>query len=279
MPFYGSLNEKDFPIVKREYDNASKSLGSLGGGNHFIEIQVDEDTNFWVMIHSGSSRNLGKQVADHYNKIAVNLNEKYYSSINTKMQLAFLPVDSEEAESYMKEMNYCAEFAKRSRRLMLQRVTECFYKYMAKKNAPITEDTDEPIDCIHNLATLENHFGKNGWVHRKGATRAREGELGIIPGSQGTKSYIVRGKGNRDSFMSCSHGAGRTMGRKQARKTLSLEAEQQNLDMQGILHSIRDAKDLDEAPSAYKNIDTVMANQTDLVDVVHTLKPIAVIKG
>jgi tRNA-splicing ligase RtcB len=261
------------PVAKREYINALKSMGTLGGGNHFIEIQIDEDTNIWVMVHSGS-RNLGKQVADHYNNLAVELNEKYYSQVDKKSELAFLPLNTIEGLDYIREMDYCVQFAKANRKLMLQRIVEIFYRHIE-----LTEDTDEPIECCHNYAAVEHHLGLNGWVHRKGATRAREGELGIIPGSQGTKSYIVKGRGNKLSFMSCSHGAGRIMGRNQARKTLSLEAEQQKLDTQGILHSIRDTKDLDEATSAYKDIDTVMANQTDLVDVVHTLKPIAVIKG
>ena len=126
---------------------------------------------------------------------------------------------------------------------------------------------------------MENHFGVNVMVHRKGATSAKEGQLGLIPGSQGTKSYVVRGKGNRDSFTSCSHGAGRKMGRKEAQRTLDLVKEQAALDKQGIIHSVRNAEDLDEAPSSYKSIDTVMSEQTDLVDIVTELTPLGVIKG
>jgi tRNA-splicing ligase RtcB (3'-phosphate/5'-hydroxy nucleic acid ligase) len=137
----------------------------------------------------------------------------------------------------------------------------------------------EFINIAHNYAAWENHFNKNVLVHRKGATRAYEGELGIIPGSQGTKSYIVKGKGNPESFMSCSHGAGRKMGRHDAQKNLDLKKEIEFLDKQGIIHSIRNQKDLDEAPSAYKNIDIVMENQKDLVDIVVELTPLAVIKG
>ena len=135
------------------------------------------------------------------------------------------------------------------------------------------------INIAHNYAVREKHFGKQVWVHRKGATSAREGEYGIIPGSQGTKSYIVRGKGNPESFMSCSHGAGRVMGRKQAQRTLDLNTEISRLDAQGIIHSIRSQRDLDEAPGAYKNIGEVMKNQEDLVDIVLELEPLAVIKG
>jgi tRNA-splicing ligase RtcB len=131
----------------------------------------------------------------------------------------------------------------------------------------------------HNYAALEHHYGKNVWVHRKGATSAKEGEIGLIPGSQGTCSYVVRGKGNPESFMSCSHGAGRTLARKQAKRTLDLNAEKKMLDDRGIIHSIRHQDDLDEAPSAYKDIDVVMENQKDLVDIVKKLEPLVVIKG
>ena len=138
---------------------------------------------------------------------------------------------------------------------------------------------DEMINIAHNYATMENHFGTNVIIHRKGATSACDGEIGIIPGSQGTYSYIVKGKGNRDSFNSCSHGAGRRMGRKQAQRELNLEDEQKILDDKGVIHSVRGVKDLDEAPSAYKDIETVMSNQTDLVEIVTELTPLAVIKG
>jgi tRNA-splicing ligase RtcB len=138
---------------------------------------------------------------------------------------------------------------------------------------------EEPLDIHHNYAAIETHFGHTVWVHRKGATSAREGQQGIIPGSQGTKSYIVEGLGNPESFMSCSHGAGRRMGRKAACKELDLDEQKKILDDQGIVHSIRHVKDLDEAPGAYKNIDEVMNNQKDLVKIIHTLTPLGVIKG
>ena len=145
--------------------------------------------------------------------------------------------------------------------------------------AVLSGETDYFVNIAHNYAAMENHFGKNVMVHRKGATRARAGELGIIPGSQGTKSYIVRGKGNEQSFESCSHGAGRKLSRAKARETLNLEEEVARLDEQGIVHGIRNQKDLDEAAGAYKDISEVMANQTDLVDIVTELTPMAVIKG
>lgn len=258
-------------ICNRELGSALHQLGTLGGGNHFIEIQKGNDGFIWVMIHSGS-RNLGKQVADHYNKLAVSLNERWRSSVPKEHELAFLPLDTDEAKAYQSEMAYCVEFALANRKLMLDRIVESF-------NSVVKITTSDFVNMAHNYAAMEHHFGYNVLVHRKGATQAREGQIGLIPGSQGTHSYIVIGKGNKESFESCSHGAGRKMGRKQAQRELSLEGEQARLDSMGVIHSIRNLKDLDEAPSAYKNIDVVMSNQTDLVDIVVELTPLAVIKG
>lgn len=266
------INLIDLPIVTREFQRARKQLGTLGGGNHFVEIQKGNDGNVWVMIHSGS-RNLGKQVADHYNKLAVELNERWYSGIPKEHQLAFLPTDTEEAQAYLREMQYCVAFAFLNRKMMMECVLDVVESVFPNLQC------DDPINIAHNYAAQEHHFGQNVWVHRKGATRARAGELGIIPGSQGTKSYIVRGKGNKHSFESCSHGAGRKMGRKAAQRTLDLEQQQRLLNDKGIIHSIRTHKDLDEAPGAYKNIRDVMRNQQDLVEEVVRLSPMAVVKG
>lgn len=259
-------------ICRREYNNALKSLGTLGGGNHFIEIQKGSDGHIWIMIHSGS-RNLGKQVADHYNKIAIELNKKWYSSVDVKQELAFLPLDSDEGQTYINEMNYCVDFALANRKLMMENIKAIFDR------ACSYPEYDEMINIAHNYARMENHFGENVMVHRKGATLATEETIGIIPGSQGTKSYIVKGKGNPESFNSCSHGAGRKMGRGQATRDLNLEEEIKKLDDMGVIHAIRGNKDLDEAPSAYKDIDEVMENQKDLVEVLVELKPLGVIKG
>lgn len=259
-------------ICYREFDNACSSVGTLGGGNHFIEVQEAEDDTIGIMLHSGS-RNLGKQVADHYNKIAVELNKKWHSSVPVDWELAFLPMDSEEGAAYFMEMNYAMEFAKCNRNLMMNRIKQVFYNFLPGIRF------EETIEIHHNFARLENHFGKDVMVHRKGATSAKEGELGIIPGSQGSSSYIVRGKGNPESFMSCSHGAGRQMGRKHARRTLDLDTEIKKLDDKGIIHAIRNVDDLDEAAGAYKDIDVVMKEQEDLVDIVHRLSPLGVIKG
>lgn len=263
----------DLPIADVNYKKAFKQVGTLGGGNHFIELQADEDGKVHVMLHSGS-RNLGYQVAKHYNKVAIELNKRWHSSVPKEWELAFLPIGTEEARNYINEMKYCVEFAKCNRGLMMHNILS-----VLSLNLDRDFMNAETINIAHNYATLESHFGKNVWVHRKGATSAKEGELGIIPGSQGTKSYIVRGKGNKDSFMSCSHGAGRKMGRKQAKRELNLEEEQRKLDEQGILHSIRGVGDLDEATGAYKDINVVMENQADLVDIVKELRPLAVVKG
>jgi len=288
---YSNMYLDEMPeICKREYENARKQLGTLGGGNHFIEIQKGDDGYIWIMIHSGS-RNLGKQVADYYNKIAIELNKKWFHEDIVEKELAFLPLDSEEGQAYIKEMKYCVEYALANRRLMMNRVLKCFQLVLNLKlmcfNSDKFEnyypedimDTMEMINIAHNYAKLENHFGQNVWVHRKGATLARKGTIGIIPGSQGTKSYIVEGLGNKESFMSCSHGAGRIMGRKQAQRTLNLEDEVKKLDDQGIIHAVKSVKDLDEAPGSYKDINEVMNNQKDLVKKLVELTPLAVIKG
>ena len=260
-----------FIVLREQWESARYQLGTLGGGNHFIEIQRDEEGIVWLMIHSGS-RNLGKKVADHYNKVAQKFNAQWYSSVPKEWELAFLPRDSFEGKQYLREMEYCLQFAAANRNQITDLIEPIFYA--VTKGLFLTA-----INIHHNYAAMENHFGQNVMVHRKGATRAQEYELGIIPGSQGTKSYIVRGKGNPDSFMSCSHGAGRRMGRKEAVRSLDFEAEVQALNDRGILHAIRSKEDLEEASGAYKDIDIVMAEQSDLVDIVHTLEPMAVVKG
>ncbi len=270
MPQGYDLN--NLHVISRQYTAALKQIGTLGGGNHFIEIQKDSEGFLWLMIHSGS-RNLGKQVADFYNKKAGQLNELWYSSVDKSVDLAFLPFRTNEARQYYDEMRYCVDFALANRKLMIERVQESFYDHFP------TIKFGDVINKAHNYAAWENHFDKDVVVHRKGATSAREGEIGIIPGSQGTNSYIYEGLGNTDSFNSCSHGAGRTMGRKEAVRNLDLEEEKRKLDALGIIHAVRSKSDLEEAPSAYKDIEEVMANQQDLVRIKVELSPVAVIKG
>ncbi len=262
--------DNSYEIVSQQYESALKQIGTLGGGNHFIEMQKGSDGHIWIMIHSGS-RNIGLKVANYYNKLAQELNERWHSSVNKKWELAFFPMDSEEGKAYFEEMNYCVDFALANRKLMMERLISIFFKF---KKSIIFE---EMINIAHNYAKMENHFGQNVIVHRKGATLATKDTIGIIPGSQGTKSYIVRGLGNTDSFSSCSHGAGRKMSRKQAINTLDLEEEKKK--MGNIIHGMRNKNDLDEASSAYKDIDVVMENQKDLVEILIELRPLAVIKG
>lgn len=272
MPKVAGGRLEDLPVVSKEYSNARTQLGTLGGGNHFIEIQQGSDGYIWLMIHSGS-RNIGFKVANYYNRLAIDLNRRWGSTIPHKWQLAFLPINDESGRTYLQEMQYCVDFAYANRKLMMERVKDALLAAVHPVSfAPM-------INIAHNYASLEVHFHKKVMVHRKGATRAQEGEIGIIPGSQGSPSYIVRGKGERESFHSCSHGAGRKMGRKQAQRQLNLQHEQKFLEDQGIIHSIRSKRDLDEASGAYKNIDKVIEDQLDLVEVLVELRPLAVIKG
>lgn len=258
----------DLPIIHGQLANARKSLGTLGGGNHFIEIQADEDDYVWVMLHSGS-RNLGKQVCDFYHKQAVALCEQWHVTLPTS-ELSFLPMRTTEGQDYYRAMQFCLRFAEQNRFEMMLKMTGIIGDLLGSM-------VIGHINIHHNYAALENHFGENVLVHRKGATSARQGQLGIIPGSMGTASYIVEGRGNPLSFMSCSHGAGRRMGRKEACRSLDLAAEKAK--MEGIVHGIRNVADLEEAPGAYKDIDQVMEDQQDLVEIRYKLRPLASMKG
>lgn len=258
--------------IAGEWNNALKSIGSLGGGNHFIEIQKGSDGHIWIMLHSGS-RNLGKKVADYYNHIAMRQCQEKGLGDLVKQELSFLELTSEIGKKYFAEMLFCVEYALANRKLMMERIKKVFANKIADFEA------GEFINIAHNYASKEWHFGEEVIVHRKGATQALKGQIGIIPGSQGTKSYIVRGLGNPESFISCSHGAGRRMGRNQAIKELNFEDEVEKLNRKGIVHAIRTRKDLDEASGAYKDISEVIRNQADLVETITELEPLAVIKG
>ena len=257
---------------------AFKNLGSLGGGNHFIEIQAGDDDRVWLMIHSGS-RHLGNVIARFYNEIAVQLNQKWHTD-TPGTDLAFLPADTTEGQNYIKDMNFALSYARENRRRIMMRFKDAFTEVF-----PDTEFADE-VNIHHNYAALENHFNKNVWVHRKGATSAKQGETGIIPGSMGAPSFIVKGLGNPESFMSCSHGAGRVLGRLQA--TRELTPEDCDQAMQGIVYDrwnkVRRGKakrmyDLGEAPQAYKNIEDVIEAELDLIRPLHKLRPLGVVKG
>jgi tRNA-splicing ligase RtcB len=220
------------------------------------------------MIHSGS-RNFGYKTANVFHKTAQALCSRKGYDLPDR-DLAYLPMDVREGEEYYTAMNYCCDFAKANRELMMERVGEVVARITRAKIL-------ETINIHHNYAALETHYQSQVVVHRKGATKASRDTVGIIPGSMGAKSYIVNGLGNPESFESCAHGAGRKMGRKQAIRSLDLEAEQKK--MQGILHGLRARSALDEAPGAYKDIDAVMALQRDLVKIMVSLSPLASIKG
>ena len=264
---------QNLPIVEKEFKNARAQVGTLGGGNHFIEIQKSAEGSIWFMVHSGS-RNLGYQVAGFYNKLAISLNKKWKSPVPPAWQLAYLPIDSDDGQAYIREMRYCVAFAEANRSLMCRQIMKALVE-----NLPGEVRFETPINIAHNYADAELHFGKMVFVHRKGATRAESGEAGIIPGSQGASSYIVEGKGNPESFRSCSHGAGRKMGRKQAQRELDLEREMRLLEKKNILHAVRGKRDLEEAAGAYKDIGKVIEHQSDLVEITEILEPLAVIKG
>ncbi|HPA45768.1 MAG TPA: RtcB family protein [bacterium] len=258
------------PVVTEHLDEVRKQMGTLGGGNHFIEIQVDQEGHVWLMLHSGS-RNIGHKVASHYHKRA----QEYVKSKNIRVgkDYSYLPVSHEDGQRYLDEMDFCVRFAFENRDQMRAVMLDTLREVL-RKDFHVLED----VRTAHNYASWEEHYGEKVLVHRKGAVRAREGEMVTIPGSMGTASYIARGKGAPESFQSCSHGAGRSMGRRQALKAISREEfEHQMGNVVLGCAKIKDA--IQEAPAAYKDIDDVMRQQADLVEVVYRLTPLAVLKG
>jgi tRNA-splicing ligase RtcB len=247
-----------------------RQLGSLGGGNHFVEICLDADRSVWIMLHSGS-RNVGNTIGQVAMEMAKEIARKLDRGLPDR-DLAWLDEGTPEFDAYVEGLGWAQEYAALNRDLMLQLV----HKGMERVLGRAIAFDGEVTNCHHNYARVEEHFGENVWVTRKGAVSARSGELGIIPGSMGAKSFIVRGKGNADAYCSCSHGAGRRMSRTQARKVFSRE------DLERETEGVECRKDggvIDEIPSAYKDIDAVMAAQADLVEVVATLKQVLCVKG
>lgn len=259
----------DIKVIQEELKSARCQLGTLGGGNHFIEIQAGSDGRIWLMLHSGS-RNFGLKVAKAYHGVAKELCARWRSDVPDP-DLSFLPMDTPEGREYFEAMGYCLDFAEASRAEMMRQVVAASLEYGRSSVEAL------PMSVHHNYAAMEHHFGSDVMVHRKGAIRARLGERGIIPGSMGAASFVTWGLGNEESFQSSSHGAGRRMGRKAAIQGLVLADEQAK--MAGIIHGLRNQGDLDEAPGAYKDIDEVMANQADLVRIMVRLRPLASIKG
>ncbi|MDI6691931.1 MAG: RtcB family protein [Anaerosomatales bacterium] len=261
----------DSPVLRAEKARAEKQAGTLGGGNHFIELQQDPDGFVWVMIHCGS-RNVGKQVAEHYDAIARDLNRREGSPVPPQWGLAHLGVRSDVGREYLAAMGWCLRFAKENRRLIAESVRDV----LRRRFGAVAFEPD--VDVHHNYASVERHFGLEVVVHRKGAVHARGTVL--VPGSMGTASYVAEGLANPDSFESCSHGAGRALGRREAMRRLRREEVLRDLERRGVhLAKGRQHDVAEEAPQAYKDIEEVMAWQTDLVRPIVRLTPLGVVKG
>lgn len=256
-------------LGRSDIHKIGRQIGTLGGGNHFIEICLDALDRVWLLLHSGS-RGIGNQIGE----VAIELAKEQaikFNRLPSDQNLAWLDEGSAEFDAYIDAMNWAQDYARLNRDTMMQLIFAVF-----KRKFPKVKIIGEVVNCHHNFTSIEEHFGEKMWVTRKGAVAASIGQMGIIPGSMGAKSYIVQGKGNPDSFSSCSHGAGRTMSRSKASKLFNIDdLQQQTLGVE----CRKDSGVIDEIPAAYKDIDQVMAAQTDLVDIVHTLKQIICIKG
>jgi len=265
------IMEKHPGIGKRVGKKASwvHQLGTLGGGNHFIEVCLDEEKRVWVMLHSGS-RGIGNAIGSYFIELARRDAERNRLNLPDR-DLAYFPEGAQHFDDYVEAVGWAQDYARANREEMMELVVEAMHRHL-----PPFRATEEAVNCHHNYVERELHFGEHVWLTRKGAIRAGAGELGIIPGSMGARSYIVRGKGSAESFQSCAHGAGRRMSRNAAQKSFSLEDLQKQTE--GVICR-KDKGVIDEIPGAYKNIDEVMANQSDLVDVVHTLKQVLCVKG
>ncbi|MBF0588540.1 MAG: RtcB family protein [Magnetococcales bacterium] len=244
-------------------------LGTLGTGNHFIEICLDETDQVWVMLHSGS-RGIGNRIGTYFTQLAKKEMTRWHIHLPDE-DLAYLPEGADHFYDYLQAVKWAQSFALANREVMMERVLE-----ILRRSFTDFALGEVAVNCHHNYVSKELHFNKWVWVTRKGAVRAGEGEMGIIPGSMGARSYIVRGKGNADSFCSCSHGAGRAMSRTEAKKRFTLE---QHVEATEGVECRKDAGVIDETPMAYKDIDAVMAAQADLVEVAHTLKQVLCVKG
>ena len=258
------------PKLERASKRAGNHIGTLGTGNHFIEICLDEANRVWVMLHSGS-RGIGNAIGMYFINKAKEDMRRWFINLPDQ-DLAYIPQGSDLFDDYIQALHWAQDFARINRETMLVAVMASVKTALGRE----FEYGTVAVNCHHNYVAMENHFGSNVWVTRKGAVCAREGDLGIIPGSMGVRSYIVRGKGNPESFHSCSHGAGRRMSRTEARKTFTMEDHAKATE--GV-ECRKAAEVIDETPGAYKDIDAVMAAQADLVEVVHTLKQVLCVKG
>lgn len=260
--------QQKHPVLKNT--NNLAHLGTLGTGNHFIEVCLDEQDSVWVMLHSGS-RGVGNRIGTHFIELAKKDMEKWHIHLPDK-DLAYLPEGTDHFNDYVDAVEWSQQFARINREVMMQRVLKALREVLGRP----FETSLEAVNCHHNYVTREHHFGQDVIITRKGAVSARRGQLGIIPGSMGARSFIVRGLGNEDSFCSCSHGAGRVMSRTQAKKMVSLD---EHVQATAGVECRKDKDVVDETPAAYKPIDAVMAAQQDLVEIVYTLKQVVCVKG
>jgi tRNA-splicing ligase RtcB len=267
-PRYDAILEKH---SKLDRGNHSNHLGTLGTGNHFIEVCLDESENVWFMLHSGS-RGVGNRMGSYFIELARKDMEKFFIHLPDK-DLAYFSEGTEHFDDYVKAIEWAQDFARFNRDLMMEQIVGTVRA--SGEVRPFVAEL-KAINCHHNYVARERHYGQNILVTRKGAVRAREGDMGIIPGSMGARSYIVRGKGNMESFMSCSHGAGRAMSRTEAKRRFSIEDHKR---MTEGVECRKDAEVIDETPAAYKSIEAVMAAQSDLVEIVHTLRQVICVKG
>jgi tRNA-splicing ligase RtcB len=246
-------------------------LGTLGTGNHFVELCLDEADAVWVMLHSGS-RGVGNRIGSHFIALAKEDMKRWFVNLPDH-NLAYFPEGTAHFDDYVEAVAWAQDFARINREVMMEAALRAL---AGARGIPAFTARVEAVNCHHNYVARERHWGEDVWVTRKGAVRAGEGELGIIPGSMGTRSYIVRGKGNRESFCSCSHGAGRAMSRTEARRRFTVEDHR--LATEGV-ECRKDPGVIDETPAAYKSIDAVMKAQSELVEIVHTLRQVVCVKG
>lgn len=276
IDFWNKEFADGYKSITDNYPNLNRGttighLGTLGTGNHFIEVCLDLDNNVWIMLHSGS-RGVGNRIGSHFIELAKKDMEKYFINVPDK-DLAYLPEGTEHFNEYMKAVSWAQKFARENRNWMMGEVQNAVETSIGKN---ITLAEEFAVNCHHNYVEKESHYGENVWVTRKGAVRARSGDYGIIPGSMGARSFIVKGKGNPESFNSCSHGAGRAMSRNEARKRFTVD------DMEAQTEGIECRKDedvIDEIPSAYKDIQAVMDAQSDLVEIIAELRQVLCVKG
>jgi tRNA-splicing ligase RtcB (3'-phosphate/5'-hydroxy nucleic acid ligase) len=251
--------------------NDLNHLGTLGTGNHFIEVCLDEEAHVWLLLHSGS-RGVGNRIGTYFIELAKQDMRSAHIDLPDR-NLAYLPQGTKHFDDYVEAVHWAQDFAMWNRRLMMESIVAAVRESGVLPPFTATEDV---VNCHHNYVAIEHHYGQDVFVTRKGAVRAKEGDLGIIPGSMGAKSFIVRGKGNPESFHSCSHGAGRSMSRTEAKRRFTVADHEKAT---AGVECRKDSEVLDETPAAYKPIDAVMAAQSDLVDIVHTLRQVVCVKG